>query len=144
MAKSIPLKNTLLWCGRLLLGGTFAAAAVAKIADPAGFVADIGHYKLLPYPLTVTAGIYLPWLELICGISALCRWRERAALILMLCLCVLFFAALSSAWFRGLDINCGCFGHSASSTITTALARSLALGFLALLLFIHESDARNP
>jgi hypothetical protein len=27
-----------------------------------------------------------------------------------------FFMAIMTAWFRGLDVSCGCFGHSESAT----------------------------
>jgi hypothetical protein len=47
---------------------------------------------------------------------------------------VIFCAAIASAWIRGLDIHCGCFGHSGtSSTLPFALVRSLGLGFVAVL-----------
>ena len=137
------MKNIFLWIARLLLGGTFAVAAVQKILDPAAFAADIGHYHLLPYPLTLALGLYLPWLEFACSVGVLCRWRERSACLLTAMMCGVFFAALSSAWWRGLDINCGCFGHSVTATgLPLAIARSLVLGLLALLLF-RESQPTN-
>lgn len=132
MATSPALKSAGRWAGRLLLGGVFAYAAVGKLADPAGFITDIGHYHLLPYPVTVAAGLYLPWLELICAAAVLSRRQERGALLLLLGLCSLFAAALASAWWRGLDINCGCFGHRAnSSALPLALIRAVALGLVA-------------
>jgi len=137
------MKNTLFWIARLLLGGTFAVAAAQKILDPATFATDIGHYHLLPYPLTAALSLYLPWLELICGIGVLCRWRERGACLLIAAMCGLFFAALCSAWWRGLDINCGCFGHSVTATdLPLAIARSLVLGLLAIFLF-RKSQPTN-
>lgn len=140
LAKPSSVKTTVLWICRLLLGGTFVYAAVLKVMDPPSFVVDIGHYHLLPYPLTVVLAIYLPWLELVCGGAALFRWHERGALILLLGLCVLFSLALASAWFRDLDISCGCFGHGTSTTLPLALARSLILGLVTVcLLFNHPS-----
>ena len=145
MAAKIPVNAVFLWCCRLLLGGTFIWASVLKIADPATFVTDVGHYHLLPHPLTLAIGVYLPWLELLCGIGVLCRWRERGALILVLGMCGVFFFALASAWFRGLDINCGCFGHSdVSSSLSLAIARAAGLGFLALLLLVKTGAKDAP
>ncbi len=135
MAAIPPMKSVLSWMGRLLLAGTFGYAAVIKLNDPAAFAADIAHYRLLPYPLTLVAGVYLPWLELVCAGAVLLRWRERSALVLLLGLCVLFSLALASAWWRGLDINCGCFGQGGIGTgLPFALARSMTLGVVALLL----------
>ena len=123
------------WFCRLLLGGAFAYAAIQKILDPAAFAADIGHYRLLPYPLIPPLALYLPWLELTCSIGVLSRRRERGSLLLITGMCGVFCAALASAWFRGLDINCGCFGHgTAASSLPWAIARSFALGLIALLL----------
>jgi len=142
MAENPPMKNIFFWCGLLALGGTFAYAALQKILAPAAFAADIGHYHLLPHPLTLALGLYLPWLEIFCGIGILCRWRERGALILAAAMCAMFCVALSSAWFRGLDINCGCFGHgAASSDLPLAIARSAVLGLLALSLFTRSQSA---
>lgn len=135
MAGSPSLKSMALWGGRLLLGGAFAYAAVLKLVDPAAFATDIGHYRLLPYPLTSALAVYLPWLELMSAVAVLIRWRERGALVLLLGLCVLFSLALASAWWRELDISCGCFGHAGAATgLPFALARSTALGLVAFLL----------
>ncbi len=136
MAENSKIKTIALWLGRLVLSGTFAFAAVQKISDPTVFATDIAHYRLLPHPLTLLFALYLPWLELICSASILSRRCERSALILTAIMCGIFSAALASAWFRGLDINCGCFGHStAVSSLPLALARSFTLGCLALILF---------
>ncbi|HWA27855.1 MAG TPA: MauE/DoxX family redox-associated membrane protein [Lacunisphaera sp.] len=126
------MKTLLSWIGRLLLGGTFAYAAILKLADPAAFAADIGHYRLLPYPLTLALGLYLPWLELISAAAVILRWRERGALVVLLGLCVIFSLAIASAWWRGLDITCGCFGSAAANAnLPVALARTVTLGLIA-------------
>ena len=121
------MKSVVAWILRLLLGGTFVVAAATKIADPAEFVAAIHHFRLLPYPAALILGLYLPWLELVCGLAVLVRWRERAATWLPLLLTVVFVGALASALARGLDLSCGCFGH-ATTTLPWALARAAALG----------------
>jgi putative oxidoreductase len=140
MEKSSPMKTAAIWCCRLLLGGTFAYAAALKIMDPPAFVADIDHYRLLPYPLVLMTGVYLPWLELVCGAAVLVRRHERGALVLLAGLCALFAGALASAWLRGLDINCGCFGHSTTANLPLAFSRSLTLGLVALWLFKTTRD----
>jgi hypothetical protein len=94
------------------------------------------------YPLTLAAAVYLPWLELVCAVAILFRWRERGALRLVLMLCSLFTIALASVWWRGLDISCGCFGHGDGSTmLPLALARSGTLGLIALLLLNKSTQA---
>jgi putative oxidoreductase len=141
MAASQTLKNALAWAGRLVLGGTFAYAAILKLADPAAFATDIGHYRLLSYPLTLAVAVYLPWLELLCALAVLMRRRERGALVLLFGLCGVFSLALASAWWRGLDISCGCFGSGTASAIPLALARSVALGLVAFFLLRQSLQA---
>jgi putative oxidoreductase len=127
---------TLSWAGRLLLAGVFGYAATAKILDPQAFATDIDHFRLLPYWLASFAGAYLPWLELLCAAAVLFRRCERGALLLVTGLCMMFAVALASAWVRGLDISCGCFGHSEISTnFPWAIVRATALGVVAFLLF---------
>ena len=131
MAEKPTMKTGALWFCRLLLSGIFAYAAAQKIRDPASFASDVDHIRLLPYPLPLLVGLYLPWIELICSASLLVRRLERGALVLIAVMCGSFFVALTSAWLRGLDISCGCFGHSAATAaLPWAIARSLVLGLL--------------
>jgi hypothetical protein len=55
-------------------------------------------------------------------------------------MCV-FIAALASAWSRGLDISCGCFGReNATADFPLLLARDGALLLAALAIAWHESS----
>ncbi|MES2572381.1 MAG: MauE/DoxX family redox-associated membrane protein [Verrucomicrobiota bacterium] len=97
---------------RCLLAGVFIYAGVIKAIDPAQFAADVDHFRLLPYAMSCAVGVYLPWLEIFAGVALLfSKWRAGAALLLAAML-VVFLIALGSAWARGLDITCGCFGHA--------------------------------
>lgn len=129
MAALAPqVTSVLAWVGRLLLAGVFGYAAAIKILDPQAFATDIDHFRLLPYWLASFAGAYLPWLELFCAAAVFFRRCERGALLLLIGLCAMFSGALASAWARGLDISCGCFGHSEISTnFPWAIARAAAL-----------------
>ncbi|HEY4299362.1 MAG TPA: MauE/DoxX family redox-associated membrane protein [Candidatus Didemnitutus sp.] len=116
---------------RLVLGAVFVWAAVTKIADPRLFVAEVSHFHLLPYPMAVALGIYLPWLELVCGLATAFGWRLRAALGLILALTCVFLVALGSAWWRHLDISCGCFGSEERGSLGWDLARDGTLAVVA-------------
>ncbi len=132
MAASPSLIAGARWAARLVLGGAFGYAALLKLSDPGSFAADIGNYHLLPYPLTIALAVYLPWLELVCALAVLLRWRERGALAVLLVLCLVFSIALASAWLRELDISCGCFGSIGDPTsLGFALLRAVGLGVLA-------------
>ena len=111
-----------------VVAGVLAWAGVAKLGDPARFAADIDNYRLLPPALAAMAAVYLPWLELGLAAGLLVPRLRVVARLLALGLILVFCAALCSAWARGLDIRCGCFGGSAGGASTAqALGRNAVL-----------------
>jgi hypothetical protein len=82
-----------------------------SLLDPVGFARDIDNYKLLPWPVAVALGLYLPWLEILSGLALVTRRLYRGALLILTLLTTVFIAASIIAKARGLDISCGCFGH---------------------------------
>ncbi len=102
------------WLLRLGLAGVFIGAAVPKIADPAEFHAAILTYRMLPESVAALVALWLPWFELCTGAAVLWPRHRRAALWLMLALAGVFLAAIGQAWWRELDIVCGCFGQPAT------------------------------
>lgn len=100
---------------RLAVAGVFVYAGATKAIDPAGFRLDIARYQLAPEWLAFAAAAYLPWLEIVAGIGLWLPRFRRGAEAIMLALMIVFVAALLSAWARGLDVACGCFGHEAEA-----------------------------
>ena len=110
------MKCVILYCLRLLVSGVFVYAGIVKALNPSQFLRDIQSYQLLPYVMAVITALYLPWLEIVCGTSLMIRKLYPGALsILSICMIVFLFA-LVSAWVRGLDISCGCFGSRGVQT----------------------------
>lgn len=126
---------------RLAVGVVFVWAAVTKIVDPRRFVQDVNHFQLLPYPMAVAIGLYLPWLELVCGVATIAGWRLRAALGLILALTFVFFVALGTAWWRHLDISCGCFADNRTSSLAWDFIRDLFLAGATAWLFWRSPAA---
>lgn len=92
----------------------FLKVRVLKAIDPAATAAHVAQYHLLPVAFVPAAGAYLPWLEITCGSSLLAgRWL-RGAWLLCLLLSLAFLAFTVSAWVRGIDLRCGCFGAAGS------------------------------
>ena len=112
---------------RWVVGGVFLVAGGLKLADPAEFGVDIHNYRLLPYRTAVLLAVYLPWLEILCGTFLILRRLQSAVLLLLLLLLLLFTAALVSAWVRGIDIACGCFGSGSHIAYPWSVLRNLAL-----------------
>ena len=96
----------------LILGGIFIYAGVIKALDPVQFANDIDNYKMLPWFVTVRLALYLPWLEIFCGLAVIFRFLYRGGLSLLAVLVLVFIGATVAAKARGLDITCGCFGHA--------------------------------
>ena len=109
MAK--PL-NIVLWLLRIALAVVFFYAGIIKIAAPVEFFHDILNYQLLSPNFAWLAALYLPWLEVIAAVTLLIPKTTRASALVIAALMLIFTVALLSAWLRGLDITCGCFGTS--------------------------------
>src|SRR4051794_28714135 len=96
---------------RLLLGGVFVVAGVLKMPDPAAAVRAVRAYRLLPELLVGPVAFGLPVLEIAVGLALLLGVFVRTAAIASAVLLVVFIGAVGSAWARGLQIDCGCFGN---------------------------------
>ena len=113
---------------RLILGGLFIFAGIAKIYDPGTFAVEVDRYQLVPWKICVATAYYLPWVEFLAGLSLFLRSFERGALLLITLLLSVFTLALASALARGLNIDCGCFGNAFASTGTILpILRNLVL-----------------
>jgi uncharacterized membrane protein YphA (DoxX/SURF4 family) len=101
------------WIGtlaRLIVGGVFLAAGALKVGDPEASVRAVHAYRLLPTTVGEVVGYTLPAIEIGIGLLLLVGLMTRAAAIAAVALLVAFVIGVSSAWARGLSIDCGCFG----------------------------------
>ncbi|MGA3171605.1 MAG: MauE/DoxX family redox-associated membrane protein [Chthoniobacteraceae bacterium] len=121
-------------------GLVFFVFGCAKILDPAGFAVDIRNYRILPWTWGVLLALYLPWLEIVCGAALLLRRAYRGALSIIALLLAIFIAAYGSTRLRGLDINCGCFGHGVHRGYWAVLIGDALL--LAIVIWLIREDAR--
>ncbi|SRR6266496_1657026 len=96
----------------LVVGGIFIYAGAIKMLDPVQFANDIDNYKILPWTIGVALAFYLPWLEILCGLALIFRFLYRGGLSILMMSILIFIGATAAAKVRGLDITCGCFGHS--------------------------------
>ena len=130
-ALSCERMNVLNLLLRLAFGGFFVYAAATKLFGPLGLVSftdDIRTFHILPDPWVGWLAMTLPWFEIFCGIAVIIGPLRQGALVLLnLCL-VVFLVALISAWVRGLDVSCGCFGHAdAHTSVLEMILRDLGL-----------------
>jgi putative oxidoreductase len=117
---------------RVIVGGIFICAGGLKVIDPAQFAKDVDNYRMLPFAATAAVALYLPWLEIIAGAALATGVWQRGASLVIGAMLLAFLIALGTAWARGLDITCGCFGHGPNRT-HYPLAMLLDAGLLAAL-----------
>ena len=94
---------------RLGFGILLIIASIDKIRHPYIFAENVENYLVLGEGLSRWVAVWLPYLEVATGaLLILGIWLDAAAatnLILM----SIFLILVSQAYFRGLDIRCGCF-----------------------------------
>ena len=112
---------------RVILGGAIMAAGLLKIGNlvvslQQGVVPEsvkaVQAYRL-PFPdwMITAIGTAMPIIEIILGlvivVGLLTRWTAALGGLMM----VAYIIVISSAWARGLTIDCGCFGPGGDLTL---------------------------
>lgn len=95
---------------RLLLAGVWLYAGGSKVTDLDGSVRAVKAYQLLPSGLAEWVGAGLPFVEVGLGLLLLAGLATRIAAAASALLLAGFVTGIISAWARGLQIDCGCFG----------------------------------
>jgi putative oxidoreductase len=125
---------------RLAIGGVFVYAGILKAMDPTTFARDIENYRILPHAASVALSLYLPYVEIFCGLGVILKRLYAGSLLLIGAMMLVFIGALISAWARDLNISCGCFGtHSGRPDYPLAVLRDVAILACAGFLVWHES-----
>jgi uncharacterized membrane protein YphA (DoxX/SURF4 family) len=128
------------WFGtlaRLVVGGVWLAAGLLKVNDGAASVRAVRAYDLLPESVVPTVGHALPALEIVVGLALVVGALVRGVAVVSALLQVAFIIGISSAWARGLQIDCGCFGDGGFDADAAAkypwdIARDVGLLLLSL------------
>jgi len=94
---------------RLIVGGFFVFASLDKLMNQEAFARAIYNYKFLPDIFINIFAIIIPYIELIGGLLLIAGIFKRGSSFLISFMLVIFIIALSQAYAKGLDINCGCF-----------------------------------
>lgn len=115
---------------RVGLAALFLFAGMMKLQNPSAFAEEIENYRLLSRPLTVVAAYLVLWLEILTAIALLSKPLRLGGWLISVVLAAGFTVFVFSAWIRGLDISCGCFGSSSGAVGIGAASR--ATGILAV------------
>jgi uncharacterized membrane protein YphA (DoxX/SURF4 family) len=125
------------------VGLVFVSAGALKASNPQGFAYAVENYQLTTWSVSIGIAFYLPWLEIVAGAAMVTGRLYRGALALLVVMTVGFLAALSSAWARGLNIECGCFqSESQPDGLGTSIGIDLLV--LGLLIALAWNETRSP
>jgi uncharacterized membrane protein YphA (DoxX/SURF4 family) len=135
------------WLGlvaRLILGGVLFAAGYLKIGTPDKSQMAVRAYEMLPISVANMLGLVLPFVEIVIGalliLGSLTRFMAALGGFTMF----IFIIAISQAWVRGLNIDCGCFGGGGAvapgeTKYLQEILRDAGLVFLAAYLIRYPS-----
>ena len=141
MFKQILNNKYLLLIIRVVLGFVFIYAAVTKISDLNGFSQAIYNYKLFPLFLVNILAIILPWIELSAGLLLVFGVSVKDNSAIISGLLVIFIIAVLISLFRGLDIECGCFGTVDGSKVgIQKILENIGLLILGIILIKFDSS----
>jgi uncharacterized membrane protein YphA (DoxX/SURF4 family) len=95
---------------RLILAGVLAVAGGLKVTQPLQAAMAVQAYEIFPPTLGQFLGYALPLFELALALLLLLGIAPRMTAITVGLLMAAFVVGIASAWARGLNIDCGCFG----------------------------------
>ncbi|MEV8532574.1 MauE/DoxX family redox-associated membrane protein [Streptomyces sp. NPDC051211] len=135
------------WAGtaaRLFLAAVLGYAGLVKMGDLTAAGRDVALYRIVPADAAQAVGGALPFAEVAVALLLLAGLATRAAAAVTAVLMVVYIAAITSVWARGLSIDCGCFGGG--GTLTSGAERGYAIDIARDLLFLGAAVLliRNP
>lgn len=135
--------NTVLITFKILIGLVFVLSSVTKIFEPEEFSKAIGSYKMMPETVLFPLAVVIPWLQLICGILLLADVYAKSSAFILSGLLVVYTIAITQAWLRGFDMECGCFDLMIGLPDKVgifAIIRDLVLLGMAGCIFLFDKD----
>ncbi len=125
---------------RLILGTVLLLAGYLKAKAPSEAQQAVRAYKLLPVAIANLIALTLPWVEIGAGLLLIVGLAVTYSAIVGGALMLVFVAAISQAWARGLSIDCGCFGGGGQvapghTKYLQEIARDLGLTLTAVFLY---------
>lgn len=142
MAGSSALGSTAI-LAKIVLSLVFVYAGFLKVQDPQNFLIQLRAYDLLGDPWAALMALFLPWLEIFAGAALFVRRLVLGAGLMIAAMLLMFLGGLASAWARGLNIACGCFGSDEPANYPLDVAKDVVLlGVVCVVLFHEYSRTR--
>ena len=140
MIKKILSNQYLLLSFRIILGLIFIYSGTIKVINTSDFSNSIINYRLLPELVINFLAITLPWIELTAGLLLIFGISVKENALIITSLLIVFIIAIIISLFRGLDIDCGCFGTVSGTKLgLTKLLENCILLFMGIVLLVFDS-----
>jgi uncharacterized membrane protein YphA (DoxX/SURF4 family) len=164
MMQSSPLnvRRTVIWIGRLVLGGIFIYAGYSKVFLPnnnlwplfvlkfsistnlSNFAVQVEAFKLLPPWGVQFVAHTLPFTEIVLGLLVLIGWRLRIWASFLTLIMLGFFVVVLRAYLLHMDINCGCFATPEPIGPRKILEDAVLSALALLTTYFAFIEARKP
>jgi len=156
------LRRAVIWIGRLLLGGIFLYAGIAKVflpnhnlwpyfllkfsvsANLSSFAFQVESYKILGPAGASLVAHTLPFVEMALGLLLLSGWRFRIWAAVATAILAGFLCVVTRAYLLHMEINCGCFGTPEPLTLMTVLRDGVLVLLAVLTTVLAYQEARRP
>lgn len=126
---------------RVVLGGVFIFAGIAKLPYIDDLIGEINQYHILPQSMATAYGYALPPLEIVLGSLLVVGLFLRISASVTGLVVVSFVIAKITALAQGLNIIiCGCFGPAISLLAVQSLSIDFVLLILALQILFHRGE----
>jgi uncharacterized membrane protein YphA (DoxX/SURF4 family) len=125
---------------RIAVGVVFIISGSGKLPEGAAFVNQVEGFDLLPNVLARFYGTALPWVEIVIGALLILGLLSRFAAGIGGLAALSFIIANSISLYRGLNLECGCFGNVAVLHTRDALIIDFMLLIMALQILIHKGE----
>jgi uncharacterized membrane protein YphA (DoxX/SURF4 family) len=123
---------------RWILGITFIYASYYKILSPTDFAKMVYGYNLFPDVLINLIAIFLPFVELISGLSLLLGIYPRSAALIINGLLLAFILILTINIIRGHEFDCGCFSAKETGSPKMMVVRDVIYLIMGLQVFLFN------
>lgn len=126
---------------RLYIGYVFIHASASKIHYPAEFAESLAAYQILPHWAVNFFALFMPWLELTCGLFLILGLKSKVVTSIIGALLAVFTFAILINIIKGSPISCGCFENVDHPIGWQDIARDV--GWLVLTIQIFFFDKIN-
>ena len=127
---------------RVLIAGLWIASGLLHLQNVPGHFVAIANYRILPIYVGQLLAFVLPCLHVVVGVALILNEFNYLCYFVSAVLAGIYLAAQLSVLFRGMRIDCGCFGTIANSTIgVETIVRTSVLFLICVWLAWFEAGA---